>query len=315
MHAQLDLMQRTGPVVPVRHEARAQAGEAEPQRGRSQAQRLEVSQRHLDLLVQLRRSLPFDAEKVLLVLDAQRFDPRLEIVEQLRRARGLALGSFSQRRAILSDRPRAGATSGSVRGGRAAHGRRAGGLVYACRSVGNFWAFILLIGPLILVHELGHLLAAKLVDVKASRFSIGFGPPILRMRLGETEYCLAPIPLGGYVTLLGLHHGEDIPAAEAERALSNKPLWARYFVLAAGPLANLVLPVLLFFFYYLTLAPTTLPPAIIGSVIDGSAAAQADLQQGDRIVAIEGRDVRSWREMSKAIADAPGRELEIQIER
>jgi regulator of sigma E protease len=194
-------------------------------------------------------------------------------------------------------------------------GRLCRGLVYAGAGVGDFWAFILLIGPLILVHELGHLLAAKLVDVKASRFSIGFGPPLLKARLGETEYCLAPIPLGGYVTLLGLHPGEDIPAAEADRALSAKPLWARYFVLAAGPLANLVLPVLLYFFYFLTLAPTTLPPAVIGTVIDGSAAEQAGIQQGDRIVAIEGRDIHSWREMSKAIEEAPGRELEIQIER
>lgn len=181
--------------------------------------------------------------------------------------------------------------------------------------MGNLWAFILLIGPLILVHELGHLAAAKLVDVKASRFSIGFGPPILRVRLGETEYCLAPIPLGGYVTLLGLHPGEDVPAAEADRALGAKPLWARYFVLAAGPLANLLLPLVLYFFYFLTLAPTALPPAVIGTVIDGSAAAQSDLQQGDRIVAIEGRDIHSWREMSKAIAEAPGQELKIQIER
>jgi hypothetical protein len=75
-------------------------------------------------------------------------------------------------------------------------GRLCRGLVYAGAGVGDFWAFILLIGPLILVHELGHLLAAKLVDVKASRFSIGFGPPLLKARLGETEYCLAPIPLG-----------------------------------------------------------------------------------------------------------------------
>jgi regulator of sigma E protease len=179
----------------------------------------------------------------------------------------------------------------------------------------GFWAFILLIGPLILVHELGHLLAAKLVDVKASRFSIGFGPPLLKARLGETEYCLAPIPLGGYVTLLGLHPGEDIPASEADRALSAKPLWARVFVLAAGPVANLVLPVLLFFFYFLTLAPTTLPPPVVGTVIDGSAAEQAGIQQGDRIVAIEGRDIHSWGEMSRAIADAPGMDLKVQIER
>ncbi|MEX1365249.1 MAG: RIP metalloprotease RseP [Nannocystaceae bacterium] len=181
--------------------------------------------------------------------------------------------------------------------------------------MGNFWAFILLIGPLIVIHELGHLLAAKLVDVKAPRFSVGFGPPLLKARLGETEYCLAPIPLGGYVRLLGQDPNEPISGADADRSLHAKPLWARVFVLAAGPAANLVLPIVLYFLYFLTLAPTSVPPAIIGTVVDDTAAHQAELLPGDRIVAIDGEDVRSWLDMSKRISDAPGRELRLQIER
>lgn len=181
--------------------------------------------------------------------------------------------------------------------------------------MGNFWAFILLIGPLIIIHELGHLLAAKLVDVKAPRFSVGFGPPLLKARLGETEYCLAPIPLGGYVRLLGQDPNEPISGADADRSLHAKPLWARVFVLAAGPAANLVLPIVLYFLYFLTLAPTSVPPAIIGTVVDDTAAHQAELLPGDRIVAIDGEDVRSWLDMSKRISDAPGRELRLQIER
>ncbi len=181
--------------------------------------------------------------------------------------------------------------------------------------MGNFWAFILLIGPLIFIHELGHLIAAKLVDVKATRFSIGFGPALLRFRLGETEYCLAPIPLGGYVSLLGHAPGERIAPADADRSLSAKPLWARMFVLGAGPAANLLLPILLYFLFFLTLAPTAVPPAVIGTVVDGTAADQAELLQGDRIVAIDGEDVRSWLDMSKRIAEAPGVELRLQIER
>lgn len=179
--------------------------------------------------------------------------------------------------------------------------------------MGNLWAFILLIGPLIFVHELGHLLAAKLVDVKVLRFSIGLGPPILRLRFGETEYCIAPIPLGGYVSMLGQLSSEDIPAADAERALSNKPLWARYLVLGAGPAANLILPIIVYFFFFLQ--ATTINPAIIGTVLDGSAAEQAGLQQRDRIVAIDGRDIRSWEEMSQRIAESPGVDLKVQIER
>jgi regulator of sigma E protease len=179
--------------------------------------------------------------------------------------------------------------------------------------MGNIWAFILLIGPLIFVHELGHLIAAKLVDVKCIRFSIGFGPALLRVRFGETEYCLAPIPLGGYVSMLGQAGGEDIPPADQDRALSNKPLWARYFVLGAGPLANLLLPIAVYFFFFLQ--HTTLVPAVIGTVLQGSAAEQAGLVQGDRIVAIDGRDIRSWDDMSDRVADSPGIELRVQIER
>ena len=173
-------------------------------------------------------------------------------------------------------------------------------------------AFILLIGPLIFIHELGHLLAAKLVDVKVGRFSIGFGPPLLRWTMGETEYCLAPIPLGGYVTLLGQNPYEEIPEQDRDRALNHKPLWARYFVLAAGPLANLVLPILLYFFFFLTHAVQ--PPPVIGTVLDGSAASLAGLEPGDRIVEIDGDDIRSWKEMQTTVSAAPDVELRIEIE-
>lgn len=174
-------------------------------------------------------------------------------------------------------------------------------------------AGILLIGPLIFVHELGHLLAAKLVDVKVVRFSLGFGPALARIRLGETEYRIAPIPLGGYVTLLGSSPEEDVAASESDRALRNKPLWARYLVLGAGPLANLLLPILLYFAFYL--GHTTVAPPIVGTVLDDSAAAASDLQPGDRIVSIDGHDVHSWQEMRERVQVAPEQELRVQIDR
>jgi regulator of sigma E protease len=174
-------------------------------------------------------------------------------------------------------------------------------------------AFILLIGPLIFVHELGHLLAAKLVDVKVVRFSLGFGPALARVRLGETEYRIAPIPLGGYVTLLGASPDEDVPTPDADRALRNKPLWARYLVLGAGPAFNLLLPLLLYFAFYL--GHTTVAPPVIGTVLDDSAAAASDLQPNDRIVAIDGDDIHSWQEMQDKVKVAPDRELRLQIDR
>lgn len=177
----------------------------------------------------------------------------------------------------------------------------------------KIFAFVLLIGPLIFIHELGHMLAAKLVDVKVGRFSIGFGPPIFRRSIGETEYCFAPILLGGYVSLLGQNPYEEIAEQDRDRALSNKPLWARYFVLAAGPLANLLVPLLLYFFFFLTHALQ--PPPVIGTVLDGSAAALAGLEPGDRIVEIDGNDVRSWKEMQAKVAGSPDVELRIEIEK
>ncbi len=174
-------------------------------------------------------------------------------------------------------------------------------------------AFFLLIGPIIFVHELGHLIAAKLVGVEVRRFSIGFGRPFARIRLGETEYCLAPIPLGGYVQMTGQQGQEaDTPEQQA-RSLSDKPLWAKLVVLAAGPLANFVLPFVIYFFIFL--GQTTQYPASVGSVLDGSPANAAGLQTGDRITAIDDENIASWDAMVRIVSRSPERELHLQIER
>ncbi len=174
-------------------------------------------------------------------------------------------------------------------------------------------AFFLLIGPIIFVHELGHLIAAKLVGVEVQRFSIGFGRPLARVKLGETEYCLAPIPLGGYVQMRG-QQGEEVDSPELkDRALSHKPLWAKLVVLVAGPLANFVLPFVIYFFIFL--GQTTQYPASIGSVLDGSPASAAGLQTGDRITAIDEESITSWDAMVRIVSRAPEQELHLQIER
>jgi regulator of sigma E protease len=174
-------------------------------------------------------------------------------------------------------------------------------------------AFLLLIGSLVFIHELGHLVAARLVGVKVLRFSIGYGPPLARMQVGETEYVLAPIPLGGYVQLLGQSPYDEIPASEQDRALTGKPYWAKVFVTAAGPVANFILPLLIFFAFFI--GTTEQLPPVIGTVMDDSAAASADLEPGDRFVAIDGRDIRSWSDMQAVVSRAPERELRITVER
>ena len=96
--------------------------------------------------------------------------------------------------------------------------------------------FILLLGILVFIHELGHFLVAKYFNIKVEAFSLGFGPKIIKYRYGETEYCISAIPLGGYVKLFGEDPSADIDADMIDRAFSHKPVLQRFWVVLAGPL-------------------------------------------------------------------------------
>ena len=104
--------------------------------------------------------------------------------------------------------------------------------------------FLILLGGLIFVHELGHFLVAKLLGVKVERFSIGFGPAMVKRSVGETEYVIAWLPFGGYVKLLGELPGEELSEAERARSIDRRPIWQRVAIFSAGPAMNMVLPVL-----------------------------------------------------------------------
>src|SRR5829696_3210571 len=160
----------------------------------------------------------------------------------------------------------------------------------------SFVYFLLLVGVLVLIHELGHFVAAKLLDVKVLRFSIGYGRPLVRVTLGETEYQIAAFPLGGYVRILGIEGPPDERAgkADAGRSFASRPLWQRLVIVFAGPAANLVLPVIIYFVFFA--GHTSLPAAVIGDVLDGGAAARAGLEAGDHILEIDGQAVRYWEE-------------------
>src|ERR1043165_3436523 len=156
--------------------------------------------------------------------------------------------------------------------------------------------FLLLVGVLVVIHELGHFAAAKLLDVKVLRFSLGYGRPLFRVKLRETEYQIAAFPLGGYVRILGIEGDDrsDRPAArsDAGRSFASRPLWQRLGVGFAGPAANLLLPVVIYFLFFA--GHSVLPAAVIGDVIDGGAAARAGLEPGDRVLEIDGKPGRSW---------------------
>jgi regulator of sigma E protease len=174
-------------------------------------------------------------------------------------------------------------------------------------------AVAVLLGVLVLVHELGHFVFARLFDVKVIRFSLGFGPKLIAITRGETEYRLSLVPLGGYVRLLGEDPGEVIAPADRPRALASKPLWQRYVVVIAGPAFNLLLPLLIYFVHYA--GQRTLLPPTIGTVLPDQPAATAGLLPGDKVESVDGRRVRYWEELERVISDSAGKTLRFAIKR
>jgi regulator of sigma E protease len=172
--------------------------------------------------------------------------------------------------------------------------------------------FFLLVGVLVVIHELGHFAAAKLLDVKVLRFSFGYGRPLVRVTLGETEYQIAVFPLGGYVRILGVER-EATSKADARRSFASRPLWQRIVIILAGPLANLILPVIIYFVFFA--GHTMLPAGVVGDVLEDGAAAHADIEPGDRILEIDGRAIRYWEDIEQLVQHSPGKELHLRISR
>ncbi len=184
------------------------------------------------------------------------------------------------------------------------------------------FAFVVMLGVLIFVHELGHFLAAKACGIRVLKFSLGFGSPIgfgrFRMRWvrGYTEYVVSWIPLGGFVKMLGENPGdEESPDARANpsEAMNTKPMWQKLVVVFAGPAMNLLLPVLIFSGILAVGLPQA--DAVIGEVEPGSPAAASGLQPGDRITAIDGVPVGWWRQVDEELNSRNTGELSVRYER
>lgn len=152
--------------------------------------------------------------------------------------------------------------------------------------------FIVFLGfsLLIVLHEAGHFFAAKATGMRAEKFFLFFGPKLVSIRRGETEYGIAAIPLGGYVKISGMNPEEELPPEVESRAYYRQPVWKRIVVTAAGPAVNIALAFLIFF--ALSLAYAQQPTPVIGQVLKGSAAAGA-LRPGDKIIAVDGSAYRN----------------------
>jgi regulator of sigma E protease len=178
-------------------------------------------------------------------------------------------------------------------------------------------SFVVVIGILILIHELGHFLVARWTGVGVERFSIGFGPVLLRWRGKETEYALSAIPMGGYVKMVGEEsplEGGGGPVYDPAKAFALKPLWARFLIVFAGPGMNLVLAAAIFAVVLATLGRPVWP-AVVGKVAEGGPAAAAGLRTGDTVVALNGEPVAYWEDLERALASSSGRPLELRVRR
>ncbi|MHB8765941.1 MAG: RIP metalloprotease RseP [Deferrisomatales bacterium] len=173
--------------------------------------------------------------------------------------------------------------------------------------------FLVLLGVLVFVHELGHFLVAKRLGIRVLKFSLGFGPSLVSWTRGETEYAISLIPLGGYVKLFGEDPEEELPDGERRASFSARPVGHRIATVLAGPLMNFGLAIVVFTGLSLFGTPTLLP--VIGTVSPDLPAAQAGILPGDRVVAIDGVPVDSWEAMAATIAGSTGPELELTLER
>ena len=183
-------------------------------------------------------------------------------------------------------------------------------------------AFVVMLGILIFVHEMGHYLAARWRGVHAEVFSIGFGKAIASWtdRSG-TVWKLAWLPLGGYVKMHGQERPQDVSEAERARwidgqTFQGKSVLSRAIIIAAGPAANFLLAVVLFTVLVAAIGrPVLVKEAVFGSIVAGSPAERANLQVGDRVLAIDGKPIPLFADLQQVIAASPDRELSFQVER
>jgi regulator of sigma E protease len=164
-------------------------------------------------------------------------------------------------------------------------------------------AFIATLAVLIVVHEYGHYVVARWCNVKVLRFSVGFGSPLYRRNMNQdgTEFVIAAFPFGGYVKMLDEREEQEVPIAEADlaRSYNRQNVWKRSAIVVAGPLANLLLAIVLYWLLFIS-GVTEMKP-ILGEVPPNSIAAQSSIKAGELITKINGKKIASWQEARWAL--------------
>ena len=181
-------------------------------------------------------------------------------------------------------------------------------------------SFVLALSALVAFHEFGHFWVARRSGVKVLKFSIGFGPKLIGRQIGETEYLISAIPLGGYVKMLGEDSGEEISEEDKRRSFSHAPLYKRFAIVAAGPVFNLLLAYLIFTLWLATGAPLFVPSfadlaPTVETVVPGDPAEVAGVRSGDKIIQIGDKHINTWNEMTDIVKRSPGKPLPVVVER
>jgi regulator of sigma E protease len=180
--------------------------------------------------------------------------------------------------------------------------------------------FVLILGLLIFVHEFGHFLAAKRSGITVERFSLGFPPNIISKKIGETEYCIGIIPLGGYVKMKGdipdFADDKTEPSGEPGEFMSA-PVWKRAIVIVSGPFMNFVAAILLFMVMVWAWGNPQVRPnsTEIGTVVPNTPAFKAGLKEGDRIISIDNKEFKDFAEIATYIKSQPEMDLTINLRR
>jgi len=178
----------------------------------------------------------------------------------------------------------------------------------------NIFAFIIVLGVLIFFHEFGHFLIARLFGVGVEKFSLGFGPRLIGKKVGITDYRISAIPLGGYVKMVGEEPDAEIASEDIPLSFTHKHVVKRMLIVAAGPVFNVLLAVVIFFGVFF-LSGTFILKSSIGSVKQGSPAFAAGIEKGDLITVINGSPINSWDEMAEIINSSKGRTIRVAVRR
>ncbi|MGD9726040.1 MAG: RIP metalloprotease RseP [Nitrospiraceae bacterium] len=182
------------------------------------------------------------------------------------------------------------------------------------------WWFLVVLGVLVAFHELGHFLAARWVGVKVLKFSLGFGPKLFGRQVGETEYLLSAVPLGGYVKLYGEDEQEALSPEEQRRSFAHQSLWGKTLIVAAGPGFNFILAYLIFTGWLATGSPLFVPTfrdlsPDVEALMANSPAEKAGLKVGDRIIRVNEKDISTKTELLDAVEKSRGKQLTLDLKR